>query len=756
MYSKNDRLIAMIGTLLKAIVRLLRCMSNDRVDFTEDAAGYRTGYSYDATTGRRISVTDALTNTVYSAYDLQGRVTNTWGTTYPVAYEYDAYGRMAAMKTWRDTNAAPDATRWNYDEATGLLTNKVYADDKGPAYEYDAIGRLTTRTWARGVTNAYAYDELGQLACIDYSDSTPDVTFTYDRIGRQLTITDVLGTRTNVYNALTLLEEQFPDGTVLARSIDSFGRASGIALDAGYAVGYGYDADGRFASVSVSNGVQVDYAYVTNSSLPASWSVADGSAVAFAYEPNRDLRTNVVNTFDGSLISSFAYANDAIGRRTVRVDEAATPPARTNTFGYNARSELTSAVMPAPLPAGGTNLYTYAYDPIGNRQLDSVNEDTNLYMANELNQYTNINAGAVEPVYDLDGNLTQLGPWEYDWDGENRLISVASNGVPIVQNQYDYMSRRVKKATAQATNIFLYVGWNLIREDIEATSPSSRFYVWGLDLSGSLQGAGGVGGLLAILEPDSGILTPAYDANGNVTDLVDTYGAVVAHYEYDPYGNTIASMGVHADAIPFRFSSKYVDVETDLYYYGYRFYSPTLGRWISRDPLANILWPSPRYLSLSQTENEIYSYTKNNPLSHYDYLGLYTEEERQEVCNQAAADGLDNGDDGGVICKNGTPYPCIWNTALAWDSKVQGCALKHEESHRDDKNLSCPKCGTERLKAPKDVADQSECEALKAELACLQELVDRGECGNTGEGCLGWITRYQRATGERTRLGCTN
>ena len=67
----------------------------------------------------------------------------------------------------------------------------------------------------------YAADSahaLGQLVAIDYSDSTPDVAFTYDRLGRQLTVTDVLGTRTNVYDALNLLEERHPDGTALDRS----------------------------------------------------------------------------------------------------------------------------------------------------------------------------------------------------------------------------------------------------------------------------------------------------------------------------------------------------------------------------------------------------------------------------------------------------------------------------------------------------------------------------------------------------------
>ncbi len=302
----------------------------------------------------------------------------------------------------------------------------------------------------------------------------------------------------------------------------------------------------------------------------------------------RNLRTEVVNTFDDSPVSAFAYDYDAAGRRIQRLDGRANPPdeplAVTNIFAYNQLSELTGAVMPALIPAGDTNTFAYQYDPIGNRQWARANEVTNLYQANELNQYTNINQGAVEPVYDLDGNMTQLGPWAYDWDGENRLISVSSNGVPVVQNQYDYMSRRIMKATATQTNTFLYDGWNLVREDLGAAAPSSRSYVWGLDLSQSLQGAGGVGGLLAILSPDSCLLSPAYDANGNVTDLVDTSGVVVAHYEYDPYGNTIAQSGDYADLNPLRFSSKYWDGETEFYYYGYRYYSPERGRWISSDP----------------------------------------------------------------------------------------------------------------------------------------------------------------------------
>ena len=75
---------------------------------------------------------------------------STWGATYPVAYAYDAFGRMTAMNTFRDEAMQNgDTTTWLYDEPTGLLTNKVYADGKGPSYTYTSDGKLATRTWAR-------------------------------------------------------------------------------------------------------------------------------------------------------------------------------------------------------------------------------------------------------------------------------------------------------------------------------------------------------------------------------------------------------------------------------------------------------------------------------------------------------------------------------------------------------------------------------------------------------------------------------
>ena len=101
----------------------------------------------------------------------------------------------------------------------------------------------------------------------------------------------------------------------------------------------------------------------------------------------------------------------------------------------------------------------------------------------------------------------------------------------------------------------------------------------------------GVGELLAAIE-DGDAYFLCYDANGNVTELVDTNGASVAHYEYDAYGNVIVQSGLASTNNPFRFSTKYLGEETGWYYYGYRYYSPELGRWTRRDPIEEqgFLW----------------------------------------------------------------------------------------------------------------------------------------------------------------------
>jgi RHS repeat-associated protein len=234
-------------------------------------------------------------------------------------------------------------------------------------------------------------------------------------------------------------------------------------------------------------------------------------------------------------------------------------------------------------------------------------------------------------TYDFDGNLTNDGQWSYTWDGENRLTSIESTAsvTPEAKRKltfvYDYMNRRVQKAVyvwdvptssyqLQSTRRFIYDEWNLLVE-IDAGNNVLRAYCWGQDVSGFLKTAGGIGGLLLIAE--AGITYQVgYEASGNVTSLVNsTSGKLAASYEYDPFGNILRASGEYAEKNPFRFSTKYTDVETNLVYYGFRYYQPQTGNWLSRDPVEE------------SGGIALYAFTANNPVSRIDYLGLLNPDE---------------------------------------------------------------------------------------------------------------------------------
>ena len=190
-----------------------------------------------------------------------------------------------------------------------------------------------------------------------------------------------------------------------------------------------------------------------------------------------------------------------------------------------------------------------------------------------------------------------------------------------IQFTYDYLGRRVeKKVTNLDTNQvvldhkFIYDGWALVAET-DASGNLTRGYTWGLDVAGSLDATGGVGALLDITNVNTNATTtdyfPTYDGNGNVAALVRSDGVLAAAYEYSPAGQSLRK-DVYDSAVsdnPFRFSTKYTDSETGLVYYGHRYYSPSLGRFINRDPIAE------------SGGLNLYGFCGNDGIDNVDFLG---------------------------------------------------------------------------------------------------------------------------------------
>jgi RHS repeat-associated protein len=234
-------------------------------------------------------------------------------------------------------------------------------------------------------------------------------------------------------------------------------------------------------------------------------------------------------------------------------------------------------------------------------------------------------------TYDLDGNLTFDGIWTYEWDGENRLTSMTMTNIVNVPDskrlrlefKYDFQGRRIEKKVSHwnsgswlqdSDSFFVYDSWNLIAI---LNSPSSILasFNWGQDLSGTMDKAGGIGGLLLISLYGSAATNCflAYDGAGNVGVLMNTAdNSTCARYEYSPFGETLRLTGPLANANGFRFSTKFADDETGLLYYSHRYCKPAFGRWATRDP------------SGEQGGLNLYSLTANGPTDKVDRDGLDT------------------------------------------------------------------------------------------------------------------------------------
>jgi len=300
--------------------------------------------------------------------------------------------------------------------------------------------------------------------------------------------------------------------------------------------------------------------------------------------------------------------------------------------------------------------------------------------------------------YDADGNLTQDGRWHYTWDGENRLVRMSSaNTNPAVGPQqwvefeYDWQGRRISKKVGAAgagvaTNDlrFVYDGWT-VAAILNSDFSLFTSFAWGLDLSGTLQGAGGGGCLLWMTVPsgaNAGRYFCAYDGNGNVMALVSAAdGSVAARYEYGPFGELIRATGPMAKVNPFRFSTKHQDEETGLVYYGYRYYDPGTGRWVSRDPIAEL------------GGLNLYGFALNDPVEYVDKLGMTC-----LSCNAVPAQGPDadaGGGGAGHACKTGTltfttSQPKAIGSEKDIKKKCNGAAACSYPEYRD--SIKCEKC----------------------------------------------------------------
>jgi RHS repeat-associated protein len=613
-------------------------------------------------------------------------------------YTYSPAGRLKT-RTWARTGTGGlrIVATYSYGIDDGLSSNDhgdlvgvAYSNDpqstSALTYTYDRRGRQ--RTVVQGsTTTTLTFNDANQQMIEGYSGGTlggMSVTNGYDPNLR----------RTN----LSILNSSSTVLVKTAYGYDAASRLQTVTDNSGgtpYSASYSYLANSPLVSqilfkqssmtrMTSSNAFDYLNRLTQKSSLPGS-----GPAVTFAYAYNNANQRVRTASADGSYWNymydalgqvtsgrkywsdetpvagqQFEYAHDDIGnRRIARAGgDNAGASLRIANYTPNNLNEYTSRDIPGAVDVMGLELATnavtvnslapYRKGEYYRKEVTVANSSTAVWQSISVAapNETTVTGNAFVPktqevfTFDLDGNLTSDGRWNYSWDAENRLVSLVANTAVGPQQsmkvEYDAKGRRIGKRVWPNLNFtdpptlqqkFLYDGWNLVGVLNSSFTLQTSFY-WGTDLSGSIQGAGGVGGLLEINDVANGVHFVGYDGNGNVSALVKgADGTVSARYEYGPFGELLRATGPMAKANPFRFSTKYQDDESDLLYYGFRYLSSSLGCWPSRDPkeepgaslqrLGKSHLSGVAHLNRRQEPNP-YDFLNGSPTANIDVLGL--------------------------------------------------------------------------------------------------------------------------------------
>ena len=403
--------------------------------------------------------------------------------------------------------------------------------------------------------------------------------------------------------------------------------------------GFIYDPAKRLTNVTSQAGT-FSYNYLTPINYqPSTINLPNTSYITNRYDTVARLLETDLRKNDTTVLDSYTYLYNLAGQRSnlTRSDSS------TVGYVYDKIGQLKVADSSVNTEDRG-----YTYDAAWNVNWVTNNGTAGQYTVNSLNELTAAPSPTGSQIYDDNGNLfaSRSATWSYGYDAENRLIQqIRPGGAEGYGEQtifiYDGLGRlRIRQESHKHCEDpetlpqgiidpdgggvgglncwwildsevhYIYDGWRVIQERDDSNTPLVS-YTRGRDLSGSMEGAGGIGGLLARSDGySSGNWTSHNfyfaDGNGNITYLVNSSQAGVAAYRYDPFGNTISSSGSLASANTYRFSSKEIHVNSGLYYYGYRFYDSGTERWINRDPLGE------------RGGINLYAFVRNDVVDGYD------------------------------------------------------------------------------------------------------------------------------------------
>ena len=642
-----------------------------------DRTGRRTRYGYDSLervhkvsgadssfflldydSGDRLTMlTDGNANQTKFVYDLRGRMTKK---SYPGGAELNiTYDTRGLPTTFVSARGLVATNKFNSD---GLLTNRTHSttntagqqlsyNDRNllvasvdgwstNTYSHDVLGRLTgmvERIDAGEVVSwSYFYDEIGQATGVSWTLIVTTNVFTqsrvysYDSLGRITNVASDLGSFAYSYTnaGLQVAQLRYPNTDTATMKYDSLGRLTNLTYSTGGSWQYSYDSRDFITRRVDPAGYVYTYMYdevgrLTYASGLNGATTVSGYPFRYAY----DWADNRVQQSEGSAQRDYSYNEDnqlvSIGRSNVLriTGYVNTWPTQVLAWTQFSGTNYAPIDLTVTYASSTQTFFTATASPLGGTQTVWEVFVRSVSASNAFVIYTNQHPAVTtrSREYDGDGNLVDVDAGTaHEWDAENRQIVITYSGGSKTEFRYDGFDRLREMSEYSSggtlTNKVRYLWQGMLPvAEFNSTNGLVRTFTWGVDLGGGIGSAGGIGGLLGIRQYQGG--TTNYnvrtDGKGNVTEVRRTNGTVVGSYSYAPYGRQLTQTNTYRQ--PFRFQSKLYQAQSGFVYFGYRWYDPTIGRWLSRDPIAE------------DGGLNLYAYCAQNPLALFDPDGRWVE-----------------------------------------------------------------------------------------------------------------------------------
>ena len=540
------------------------------------------------------------------------------------SYTYDALGNM--------TLAAQTGLNHRSFAYDGLsrLTSATNPESGTISYIYDAAGNVLTRTapmpnqtGSQTVTTTYTYDQLNRLLTRNYNDGkTWGDVFCYDNYP---TPCPGGGNPASSYSVGRLYEADAAGRAVTWNSYDKMGRVASQTQctpeDCGlgsFQLAYLYDYLGDMTSASNGMGVTISYLYDQGQHLSQVSSTLNdpqhpgtlfqpglctqqydaagqlecamlGNGLTENYTYNQRLRLTQGNIFLGSTSEysfSAGYANDGV------VLSAGDTVNGNWTYTYDAFNRLATSSETNP-----TTVFNYQYDDLGNRwqQNRTAGSGPTWLWTFDTNNHL-----AAYATYDSAGNVIADSSNTYTYDAENRLISVYNQTAGTSTYAYDALGHRIQKTITSGPQYFLYdlAGHAVVRMDGNGNWIAGEVYAGGKHLA---------------TYGDSTTTFNHADWLGTERARTNVAGAVCENMLSLPFGDDFSTSGSCSDMSPLHFTAQYHDYESNLDYFGARYYDYQFGRFITPDAKT----PSVKHLLNPQKWNR-YVYVLDDPLALFD------------------------------------------------------------------------------------------------------------------------------------------